>query len=243
VAVKVLAPFLANNDEYVARFFSESRNLRKLNHPNIVAAYDAGVEGEYKFFIMEYVDGVPLDRLMEQDERLPERRSLKIVRQVADALDYAWGRRIIHRDIKPSNIMIAHQRRVKLCDMGLSKDVTSDVSITMTDSINCSPPYASPEQAQGMKDLDCRSDIYSLGVVLFQMLVGDLPFNAESPGGYLIQHVTEPPPDPLDMNPELSPRTARLILRMLQKDPRERPTPGEVAVLIKKYLSGQARRL
>ena len=236
VAVKLLAPFLAEDEEYVKRFFVEAKNLQKLRHPNIVEAYDAGVTGEHKFFIMEYVEGTSLDRALEKHGKLSERKSMHLVRQVAGALDYAWRHRIIHRDVKPQNVMVMPDRTAKLCDLGLSKDVTSDLSLTMTGSINCSPPYASPEQGQGRKNLDCRTDTYSLGVMFYQMVVGELPFQAESPGEYLIQHVTKRPPHPLARNPHLSPHTAHLILRMLEKEPKDRPEPGDVARALSRHL-------
>ena len=236
VAVKLLAPFLAEDEEYVKRFFIEAKHLQKLHHPNIVEAYDAGVAGDQKFLIMEYVEGVSLDRILDKHGRMPERKAMHLVRQVASALDYAWQRKIIHRDVKPQNIMVTPDRSAKLCDLGLSKDVSNDISLTMTGSINCSPPYASPEQGQGRKDLDCRTDTYSLGVMFFQMVVGDLPFQAETPGEYLIKHVTKPPPDPMTRNPQLSPQTASLILKMLEKEPRHRPEPGDVARTLARHL-------
>jgi serine/threonine-protein kinase len=239
VAIKILAPFLATNEDYVKRFFTEAKNLQKLRHPNIVEAYDAGLAGEHKFFIMEFVDGVALDKVLDTRGKLGEKKALEVVRQVAQGLDYAWKHRIIHRDVKPQNIMLTHDRRAKLCDLGLSKDVTSDVSFTVTGSINCSPQYASPEQGQGAKDLDCRTDTYSLGVVLYQMVVGELPFQGSSPGQLLLQHATQPPPHPLSRNPSLSPRMVKLILRMMDKDRDNRPEPGEVARVLDKLLDGR----
>lgn len=236
VAVKLLAPFLAGDEEYVRRFFVEAKHMQKLRHPHIVEAYDAGVAGDQKFLIMEYVEGESLDRLLEREGRLPERKSMNLVRQVALALDYAWQRRIIHRDVKPQNVMVTPEQSAKLCDLGLSKDVSKDISLTMTGSINCSPPYASPEQAQGKKNLDCRTDTYSLGVMFYQMVTGELPFQADSPGEYLIKHVTEAPPDPMGKNSHLSPKTASLILKMLEKDPRDRPEPGDVARTLARHL-------
>jgi hypothetical protein len=237
VAVKILAPFLASDKEYVKRFFTEARNLQKLHHPNIVAAFDAGVAGDHKFFIMEFVDGVSLERVLHKKGMLPEHTALEIVRQVAQALDYAWQRKIIHRDVKPQNIMVTKQRTIKLCDLGLSKDVTSDISLTMTGSVNCSPPYASPEQAQGLRHTDIRSDVYSLGVTLFQAVCGELPFKGHNPAQFLIQHVTEKPPSPLSRNPKLSPQTSKLILRMLEKDPEARPMPDDLAKGLTRFLN------
>jgi ribosomal protein L37AE/L43A len=240
VAVKLLAPFLAADEEYVKRFFIEARNLQKLNHPNIVGAYDAGIADDHRFFVMEYVQGPTLEKVMHQKGILKETLALEIVRQVAQALDYAWTHKIIHRDIKPQNLMITADRVVKVCDLGLSKDVTSDISLTMTGSVNCSPPFASPEQAQGLKGVDIRSDVYSLGVTLFQMLCGELPFKGQSPGQFLIKHVTEKPPHPRKLNPKMAPPVADLILRMLEKDPADRPMPGEVARTITKLLNAHA---
>jgi serine/threonine protein kinase len=237
VAVKLLAPFLASDEEYVKRFFQEARNLQKLHHPNIVAAYDAGVTGEQKFFIMEFVDGPSLEDVLHKKGILKEHTALEIVRQVAQALDYAWAHKIIHRDIKPQNIMLSQDRTVKLCDLGLSKDVTSDISLTMTGSVNCSPPYASPEQAQGIREMDIRSDVYSLGISLFQMLCGELPFKGNAPGQFLIQHVTKAPPDPRAKNPKISSSVSDLILRMLQKEAKARPMPGDIAKAITRSLN------
>jgi hypothetical protein len=237
VAVKLLAPFLADDKEYIKRFFIEARNAQKLHHPNIVAAYDAGVASDQKFFIMEFVDGPSLEQAIHKKGILAEHTAMEITRQVAQALDYAWAHKIIHRDVKPQNILLAGGSTVKLCDMGLSKDVTSDFSLTMTGSVNCSPPYASPEQAQGLKDVDVRSDVYSLGVTLYQMCCGELPFKGNSPGQFLIQHVTEQPPNPLSRNPKLSPQIGKLILRLLEKDPTARPMPGELAKALTKFLN------
>ena len=239
VAVKILAPFLANDDEYKKRFFIEAKNLQKLNHPNIVGAFDAGEAGDHKFFIMEFVDGVSLEDAIEKRGMLPQETALEIIRQVAQALDYAWTHKIIHRDVKPQNIMLTHDRTVKLCDLGLSKDVTSDVSLTLTGSVNCSPPYASPEQAQGLHDLDVRTDVYSLGVTLFQMVCGELPFKGKAPGQFLIAHVTEKPPDPKKVNPKISTGLSKLILQMLEKKPQDRPWPNEIAKTITRFLNAR----
>jgi serine/threonine-protein kinase len=186
---------------------------------------------------MEFVDGPSLEDVLHKKGILKEGTALEVVRQVAQALDYAWNHKIIHRDIKPQNIMLSQDRTVKLCDLGLSKDVTSDISLTLTGSVNCSPPYASPEQAQGLRDMDIRSDVYSLGVSLFQMVCGELPFKGNAPGQFLLQHVTKPVPPPRSKNPKLSGAISDLILRMLEKEPKDRPMPGDLAKAITRALN------
>lgn len=237
VALKVLAPYLAGDEHYVKRFFREAKNLKKLDHPNIVAAYGAGEAGEYKFLLMEYVRGVSLSQVLKKRGKLPERLALKIVNEVAQGLDYAWQQRIIHRDVKPQNIMLGQDRGVKLCDLGLSKEVDSDISFSGTGSVPCSPPYASPEQLQGLGDCDCRTDTYSLGVTLYQMVVGELPFQATRMTDFLFKHLQETPPHPLAKNPELSQDTGKLILRMMEKARERRPEPGEVARALSRHLA------
>lgn len=237
VALKVLAPFLSENDHYVKRFFREAKNLQKLDHPNIVGAYGAGEAGEYKFLLMEYVHGASLSRVIKKRGKLPERLALEIVRDVALGLDFAWQHRIIHRDVKPHNIMLGRDHAVKLCDLGLSKEVDSDISLSGTGSIRCSPAYASPEQLQGLGDCDCRTDTYSLGVTLYQMVVGELPFQATRMTDYLFKHLQETPPHPLAKNPALSQDTGKLILRMMEKSRERRPEPAEVSRALSRHLA------
>jgi len=237
LALKVLAPFLSGNENYVNRFFREAKNLMKLNHPNIVSFYGTGEAGEYKFLLMEYVQGMPLSHVLKKKGKLRERQALKVARDVALGLDYAWQHRIIHRDVKPHNIMMGQDQSVKLCDLGLSKELDRDLSLSNTGSIHCSPAYASPEQLQGVQDCDCRSDTYSLGITLYQMVVGELPFKGKTSAHYLIKHLQETPPHPMAKNPELSQDTGKLILRMMEKDRERRPEPGEVAQVLTRHLS------
>lgn len=241
VALKVLAPFLAGNDSYVRRFFREAKNLRLLNHPNIVGSYGAGEAGEYKFLLMEYVNGVPLSQVLQKKGKLGERLALSIVRDVALGLDFAWQHRIIHRDVKPHNIMMGQDHGVKLCDLGLSKELGGDISVTSVSAVQCTPAYSSPEQLQGLKDIDCRTDTYSLGVTLYQMVTGDLPFHGNRLADYLVRHLQRPPPDPLSKNPALTPQTGKLILRMMEKLRENRPEPGEVARALTKWLARAPR--
>lgn len=237
VAIKVLAPFLSSDEQYVRRFFREAKNLQKLDHPNIVASYGAGEAGEYKYLLMEYVQGAPLSRILKKRGKIRELQALKIVRDVAAGLDYAWQHRIIHRDVKPENIMVGQDNGVKLCDLGLSKELGGDITLSSTSSVQCTPAYASPEQLQGLRDCDCRTDTYSLGVTLYRTVVGELPFQGRNAIDYLHRHLEVPAPDPLLKNPSLSRDTGKLILRMMKKDRRERPEPGEVANALTHHLS------
>jgi len=237
VALKILAPFLSESEHYVKRFFREAKNLQKLDHPNIVRAYGAGEARDVKYLVMEYVRGATLGRVLKKRGKLPEKLALRIVQEVAQGLDYAWQRRIIHRDVKPHNIMLVQDQSVKLCDLGLSKELGSDISFSSTNSVPCSPAYASPEQLAGAKDCDCRTDVYSLGVTLYEMAVGQLPFQAKNMAQFLIRHLQMTPPDPRSKNPALSPETGKLILRMMEKSRDQRPEPGEIAHVLARHLA------
>ncbi len=240
VAVKLLASDLARDEEYVKRFIREARTAQKLHHANIVQAYDCGVAENRIFFLMEFVDGQTLDELLERC-KIPEKRALEVVRQAAEGLDYAWREhRLVHRDIKPQNLLVTRDWEVKICDLGLSKEIGADLTLTMTGQINCTPAYSSPEQGRGMRDLDCRADVYSLGCTLYHMLAGEIPFQGEGPGDLILKHATEPRPNPQARNPTVSRQAAQLTLRMMAVDPKERPTPTEVAQALRKYLAGRS---
>lgn len=238
VAVKILNPALGEDREYVARFLKEARLAARLNHPNIVQAVDCGeAEGRY-YFVMEFIEGVSLEDELSRRGSLPEREALEIVGQVAEALAHAWERGIVHRDIKPSNIMVTHKRTAKLCDLGLCRNVSEGKSLTLTGMVHCTPAYASPEQAMGEKNLDTRSDVYSLGVTLYELVTGTLPFRAESPGEFFLKHVNERPVPPILRNRKLSPATSYLILQMMEKNKERRPAGGaEVSLRCRRILS------
>lgn len=231
VAVKILASDLAKDEEYVRRFIREARLAQRLRHPNIVEAYDCGIAGHSIFFLMEFVDGETVEDLLKRKGRISEARALHYARQAAEALDYAWGRKILHRDIKPQNLLLTRQGKVKLCDLGLSKQYGSDYTVTITGQINCTPAYASPEQGRGLRDLDCRSDVYSLGCTLYQMLTGEIPFTGEGPGDLILKHSTAPRPDPRERIRSISRDVADLAMSMMAVDPEERPMPEEVVRL------------
>jgi serine/threonine-protein kinase len=228
VAVKVLPPKLASNADYLKRFRREAIATAKLNHPNIVAAYDVGESNGYNYFVMEYVEGETVKDLLERSGIVEEARALELVTQVADALEHAWHQEIVHRDIKPANIMINKQGQAKLCDLGLAIDRKEDSSITRSGVIMGTPYYLSPEQARS-DELDIRSDIYSLGATLFHMVTGSVPYEGDTAAVILTKHLTEPTPDPLARNPLVSKGACYIITKAMAKEREARyQTPQEM---------------
>ncbi|MDD3119766.1 MAG: serine/threonine-protein kinase, partial [Victivallales bacterium] len=223
VAVKILSPELADNEDFCRRFQSEAKNSGKLLHPNIVTAFYAGKEDNLHYLAMSYIDGVPLDTELRVGNTIPERQALRIVREVAVALAYAWNsHQIIHRDIKPSNIMLARDGSVKLLDLGISKSIGDNDMLTKTGLFVGTPHYISPEQAKNDPQLNFHSDMYSLGAVLFHMLTGNFPYQATTPIGVVAQHLSEPLPNLREKNPNLSENVCRLVEKMMQKNPQRR---------------------
>jgi len=223
VALKILSPSLSKDPELIARFNNEMKMVAKLDHPGIVSAYEAGHANGLYFLATSYVDGVTLGSILDSGSVFDEKDALTIARKVAEALLYAWDKhRILHRDIKPANIMIEDGGAVKLMDMGISKSLKEDSSITMTGIIVGTPYYMSPEQAKAERDIDQRSDIYSLGATLYHMLTGDLPYNATGTMGILARVISEQLPSAREINPKLSVKCELLISRMMAKDRTER---------------------
>jgi len=211
VALKILLPHV--RDTTRKRFFQEATAAAQLNHPNIMAIYDIGEDEEQPYLVVEYVDGVPLSYYL----RAATETLIDLGSQIALALQYAHDRQIIHRDIKPANIKVTSEGRVKIMDLGLAlpreaKRVTAHGMVIGT------PAYLSPEQAQGLP-LDHRTDIYSLGIVLYELATGQLPFNADDIAALLLQQVKQPPPPPRLIVPELPPMLETVILKALEKNP------------------------
>lgn len=229
VAIKFLKRELADDPEYVQRFLVEARTAGRLRHMNIVSALDCGTAKDRHFMVMEFVEGKPLDMVMKERGLLDERIALEIVRQAADGLDYAWRHGFIHRDIKPQNIMMTPEGVAKICDLGLCKSVRSDAKLTSTGYVNCTPSHASPEQARADKGLDCRTDIYSLGITFYQLVTGTLPFDAVSPADYFVKHATAERVPPSSRNSRVSKEVNDLILRMIDPEASKRlPNPAAV---------------
>jgi serine/threonine protein kinase len=239
VALKILRGALARDRDYVTRLAREAKLASELDHPNIIRAFETGESSGHHYLAMDYVEGKSLNDVLEIQGVLREKESLEIALQMARALAYAHTMGIVHRDIKPDNIMITREGTAKLADLGLAKQVDSESGLTQTGTTMGTPDYMSPEQARGDKDIDIRSDIYSLGATLFRMVTGKPPFEGPSPGVVIAKRLTEVPPSPSEVNPTVSSRCDRLISRMISphRDDRHQ-TPQELVIDIEKILAG-----
>jgi len=234
VAVKILHQDQKADPRAVERFRREAQIGARLKHPNVVTVYDFGVSSEgLNYLVMDLAEGESLGSLIEQQGTLAETDAAEIIRQVCAALDEAHRQGVVHRDIKPQNIIvqiIPEGLQVKVLDFGAaaSRDVTTS-RLTLTGAIVGTPDYMSPEHCLG-EELDGRSDIYSLGIVLFEMLTGVVPFDSPIPTAIVIKHVNDPPPPPRTLNPNISPAVEAVTLRALEKRRDARPqTAGEMA--------------
>jgi serine/threonine protein kinase len=232
VAIKVLPAQHALTPGFKERFLLEAKAIALLNHPHILPIYDFDFEGDLSYIVMRYASGGTLrDRLNRQS--IPTAEAVEIIRQVAIALDYAHGRGVVHRDVKPGNILFDENSYVFLSDFGLAKIVGGSAELTTSGAIVGTPAYLSPEQAQGY-EVDHRSDIYSLGIVLFEMVVGQTPYQAETPMAVLLKHIQEPVPSPRLFKSDLSQAVEQVILKALNKNPHDRyQTAGEMAQSLK----------
>jgi serine/threonine protein kinase len=222
VALKILPPHLAEDEEFIERFVIEARAAGKLSHQNIVAAVDIGESNGRYFYVMELVQGPTLQQVIQREGAIEEPRALEVARQIARGLRQACLQGMIHRDIKPANIMFTPENVAKICDFGLAREINADDAQATAGIVQSSPAYASPEQSRGRQDLDHRTDMYSLGVTLFEMLTGKRPFAADTPGELLNMHATASPPEPRSLNPAISPAANLLVLRLLKKKPEQR---------------------
>lgn len=221
VAVKLMRKELLQNDDATRRFSREARAVARLNHPNIVHVYAFGDEKGLMYFVMELVEGNTLSQRLKQEGCVDLSDAVGIMMQAIDGLSYACERGIIHRDIKPSNLMITPDGRVKIADFGLAKMVEHDTQMTAAGSAMGSPSYMSPEQARG-EEADHRSDIYALGVSLYQMLCGGLPFTGDSPLSVLLKQIQEPLPEPEHLKQLRNGAALDVIKRMTAKAPEDR---------------------
>ena len=216
VAVKVLSPTFAADPTFVERFRREAQAAASLNHPNIVAVYDWGQEDDTSFIVMEYVNGQTLRDLVNKYRTLPPMEAARIAADIADALEFAHRNGVIHRDVKPGNVLITPEGGVKVTDFGIARAESSD-TLTKTGAVLGTATYFSPEQAQGLA-LDGRSDVYALGVVLYEMLTGVAPFTADSPVSVAYKHVREEPVPPTRIKPGIPGALDRIVLTAMTKD-------------------------
>lgn len=243
VAIKFIRPELATDEDFKARFEQEARAVAQLSHPNIVHIYDFGEEGARYYLVMEFVAGSTLkDRLQSlanAGEMMPPDETLHIIRQVSRALDDAHRQGIIHRDVKPANIMLTPDGRAVLNDFGLARMIGATAGLTRTGATIGTPAYMSPEQIRGERaEIGPASDLYSLGVVLYEMLTGCVPFSADTPLAVMLKHLNDPIPLPRARNPLLSEDVERVILKALAKDPTDRyQTAGDLAQALQQSLS------
>ncbi len=243
VAVKTLREDLARDQTFQARFRREAQSAASLNHPSIVAVYDTGEDNtggtHVPYIVMEYVDGRTLRELLREDRRLLPERALEITDGVLRALDYSHRNGIVHRDIKPGNVMLTRDGKVKVMDFGIARAV-SDAQATMTQTAQVigTAQYLSPEQARGER-VDARSDLYSTGCLLYELLTGRPPFLGDSPVAIAYQHVRENPVPPSRVDPEVPQWADAIVLRAMAKDPRDRyQSAAEMRQDIQRALQG-----
>jgi eukaryotic-like serine/threonine-protein kinase len=220
VAVKVLSPQYAGDDQFVARFRREAQAAAGLNHPNIVSVYDTGSQGDVHYIVMEYVEGRTLRDVIRQDGPILPERVSEIGQAVARALASAHEAGLVHRDIKPGNIMLTRDGEVKVMDFGIARTSTGD-TLTQTAAVLGTASYLSPEQAQGAT-VDARSDIYSLGCVLYEMLTGRPPFTGDSPVAIAYKHVREDPVPPGRINQDVPDSLEAVVMKSMAKNPENR---------------------
>lgn len=218
VAVKILRDEFTTDEEFIRRFEAEAQSAARLTHPNIVSIYDVGVEGNLYYIVMELIQGKTLKEIIvEEQGPLPWKWSINVAIQIASALEMAHKNNIIHRDIKPHNIIITEDGIAKVTDFGIAKAV-SNSTITAFGTTIGSVHYFSPEHARGGYT-DAKSDIYSLGVVMYEMLTGRVPFDADTPVSVALKHMQEEPVEPKEINPNIPSSVNKIIMKALKKDP------------------------
>ncbi|MFI5506094.1 Stk1 family PASTA domain-containing Ser/Thr kinase [Mycobacterium sp. NPDC051804] len=243
VAVKVLRADLARDPSFYLRFRREAQNAAALNHPAIVAVYDTGEaetpNGPLPYIVMEYVEGVTLRDIVHTDGPMEPKRAIEVIADACQALNFSHQHGIIHRDVKPANIMISNTGAVKVMDFGIARALADANKVTQTAAVIGTAQYLSPEQARGEK-VDARSDVYSLGCVLYEMLTGEPPFVGDSPVAVAYQHVREDPIPPSQRHEGISPELDAVVLKALAKNPDNRyQTAAEMRSDLVKVHSGE----
>jgi predicted Ser/Thr protein kinase len=243
VAIKVLPPQLSFDDGFVQRFRREAQAAARLRHPNIVVVHDVAQHEGIHYIVMEYLAGRTLKQVIEQDGPLPLSQATRIVEQVASALDYAHLQGFVHRDVKPSNIFVDQSHHVTLTDFGIAKAASESEPLTRTGLIMGTPEYMAPEQAEG-SSVDHRTDLYALGIVLYHMLVGRLPFQGTTPHATLHAVIYEPPPPLRRIDPSISPAIEAVALRAIAKQPSQRFQRGaDLVAALRTAMAGGPERV
>jgi tetratricopeptide (TPR) repeat protein/tRNA A-37 threonylcarbamoyl transferase component Bud32 len=241
VAVKVMHGYMVEDTEFVGRFQREARAVASLHHPHIVQMYDFDREGDAFFMVMEYISGetlkVRLERFHAEGRRMPMEEVVRVFRDLCDALDYAHGQGCIHRDIKPANVMFEGDR-LMLTDFGLAT-IAGGTRFTVTGTILGTPAYMSPEQGRGEQG-DVMSDVYAVGIMFYEVVTGQVPYDADTPLAIVYKHLNEPLPIPSRLNPAISPALERVILKALAKAPEDRfQSAGALADALEAAVAGE----
>ena len=221
VAIKILHGRYAGDPEYLERFRTEARSVARLSHPNIVTVIDRGDDDGRQYIVFEHVDGENLKELVVRSGRLPVRRAVELALAVADGLAFAHQEGLVHRDVKPQNVLLSREGEVKVTDFGIARSLEVERGVTQTGTVLGTGEYLAPEQASG-KPVSPATDVYSLGVVLWEMLAGAVPFDGENFVAVALRHVNEPLPSLREARPDVSPRLAAAVERALAKDPAHR---------------------
>lgn len=221
VAIKIMNQRLVYDHEYVRRFVWEAQATGRLSHPNIVNLYDAGQEGALYYMVMEYVEGRTLKQLIHSKTRLSAREALQIAIQICNGLQHAHSHGIVHRDIKPHNIMCSPDGRYKVADFGIARLLRNSSNLTKTGTVMGSIHYFSPEQARG-QEIGFPSDLYSLGIVMYEMVTGKVPFHADEDIAVALMHIQTPTPDPRKINPDVPAEFTQVLRKAMEKDPKKR---------------------
>ena len=216
VAIKILRPEFTKDEQFIESFKRESQASARLSHANIVGVYDVGKEGNIHFIVMELIDGKVLSEVIKEKGRIEYKEAISIIRQVASALSLAHKNQIIHRDIKPHNILITSTGVAKLADFGIAKAVSAATIVGGNNKIMGSVHYFSPEQARGAY-VDERSDIYSLGIVLYEMLTGKVPFDGDNPVSIALMHINDPMPSLTKEVPGIPPQLEKIVNKATEK--------------------------
>jgi serine/threonine protein kinase len=239
VAIKLMHQTYAQEANFLSRFEREARIVARLDHPNIVPVYDYDDHNGQPYLVMKFVEGVTLKRVLNDGPLYPD-DVLRILSKVGEALQYAHEQGVLHRDIKPSNILLDMRGEPYLTDFGLARAVQSGESTMSADVMLGTPHYISPEQARGETDLDARTDVYSLGIVLYELVTGRVPFVGDTSYGIIHSHLTAPPPPPRDFNPDVTPAVEAVLLKALAKKREERySTPTELVEAYREAVSGR----